>query len=94
MIDPNDNIITFKHKYKDAEVEFKFSALTNLDEMVEQFKRFCLAIGYSDVDGIRYDEEENEDIAILRDRIKNALENLDTNNTERAKEILEKAYNE
>lgn len=91
------NQVRFQYKGPDGEViEFTISSMKNMNELVEDFRRFLMAIGFSSksVEEIHTVNEDDDRICLIKQDVRQALEHLENKNYDRAYELMENAYNE
>lgn len=79
-------VLQYESEYT-GKIQWEFTGESDLDDVMNKFKRFLLACGFnhSSVDEYKNMDEDN---TILIDRIKSAIEALDLNSVEDAKKYL------
>lgn len=88
-------VITFSYEDDSGtQIKHTINSMKSMEEVFEDFTRFLLAIGYSSdsVSTIRCSTQEDENLCIMRDRIKSALDCLGTKDVESAINHLSIAY--
>ena len=91
------NQVRFQYKGPDGEViEFTISSMRDMEDFVEDFRRFLRAIGFSSksVEEIHTVNGDDDRIYLIKQDVKQALEHLENKNYDRAHELMENAYNE
>lgn len=85
--------MVYKFSYSDKsgkKINYTVENELTLDDIFEDVKNFLVATGYP-YNSVNIYQNHNEDNDILRDRIRSALDSLEENNIERAKEYLNNA---
>lgn len=85
--------MVYKLSYSDnlgKKINYTVENELTLDDIFEDVKNFLVASGYT-YNSVNNYKNYDEDNDILRDRIRSALDSLEENNIERAKEYLNNA---
>ena len=91
------NLIRFQYKNQNEElIQFTVSSMKNIDSLLEDFRRFLIAIGFSskNVENILTCNEVEEKFCFIKQDIKQALEYLEEEKYQEALSKIQEAYDE
>lgn len=90
-------VITFSYEDDSGtQIKHTINSMKSMEEVLEDFTRFLLAIGYSSdsISTIRCSAQEDETLCIMRSRVKSSLDCLEScDDKESAIKYLIDAYN-